>query len=59
MRYISTRGGSAPKPFCAILLEGLAPDGGLAMPESYPQLTDVELTRMRAMSYPDLACAVL
>ena len=46
MRYISTRGGlaadAAPKPFCDILLEGLAPDGGLAMPESYPQLTPDE-----------------
>ena len=59
MKYISTRGGSAPKPFCDILLEGLAPDGGLAMPECYPQLSDAELTRMRAMSYPDLAFAVL
>ena len=59
MKYLSTRGGSAPKPFCDILLEGLAPDGGLAMPESYPRLTDAELTRMRAMSYPDLAFSVL
>ncbi len=63
MRYISTRGtgqnGGAPKFFCDILLEGLAPDGGLAMPASYPQLTGAELTRMRAMSYADLAFAVL
>ncbi len=59
MKYLSTRGGSPPKPFCDILLEGLAPDGGLAMPESYPQLTDAELTHMRAMAYPDLAFAVL
>ena len=59
MRYISTRGGSAPKPFCDILLEGLAPDGGLAMPESYPRLADADLTGMRAMSYPDLAFEVL
>ena len=59
MRYISTRGGAQPKPFCDILLEGLAPDGGLAMPESYPHLSDADLTRMRAMSYPDLAFSVL
>ena len=59
MRYISTRGGSQPKPFCDTLLEGLAPDGGLAMPETYPQLTDAVLSRMRAMSYPDLAFEVL
>ena len=35
MRYVSTRGAwaDAPQPFSAILLEGLAPDGGLAVPE--------------------------
>ncbi len=59
MKYISTRGGSAPKLFCDILLEGLAPDGGLAMPESYPQLGDADLTRMRAMPYRQLAFEVL
>ena len=38
MKYVSTRGAwlDAPQPFCAILLEGLAPDGGLAVPERYP-----------------------
>ena len=63
MRYISTRGGlaadAAPKPFCDILLEGLAPDGGLAMPESYPQLTPDDLARMRPMSYAELAFDIL
>lgn len=38
MRYISTRGGGEPKAFCDILLEGLAPDGGLYLPESYPDI---------------------
>ena len=41
MRYISTRANpeSAPgRRFCEILLEGLAPDGGLYLPESYPNL---------------------
>ncbi len=40
MRYISTRSlpGTPGLPFCDILLEGLAPDGGLYMPESYPQM---------------------
>jgi hypothetical protein len=39
MRYISTRGAwaDAPQPFSAILLEGLAPDGGLAVPHTYPR----------------------
>ena len=38
MRYISTRGHGDRKTFCQILLEGLAPDGGLYMPEVYPQV---------------------
>ena len=38
MRYVSTRGGMAPAAFCDILLEGLAPDGGLTIPESYPRV---------------------
>ena len=61
MRYISTRGAWAdnPQPFSAILLEGLAPDGGLAVPQSYPRFTDAELEALRALSYRGLAFAVL
>jgi threonine synthase len=61
MRYVSTRGAWAddPQPFCAILLEGLAPDGGLAVPQTYPVLSASELAVMRYASYPDLAFAVL
>ena len=41
MRYVSTRGAwaVAQQPFSAILLEGLAPDGGLAVPHEYPRLS--------------------
>ncbi|HYN11922.1 MAG TPA: threonine synthase [Burkholderiales bacterium] len=56
MLYVSTRGDSPPRRFTDILLEGLAPDGGLYVPESIPQ---ADLTRWRALSYPDLAFAVL
>jgi threonine synthase len=61
MRYISTRGAWAddPRPFCAILLEGLAPDGGLAVPEAYPALGAHDLGAMRHLIYHDLAFAVL
>ncbi len=61
MRYISTRGAWAddPQPFSAILREGLAPDGGLAMPESYPQVSGAELARWRGLAYPELAFEVL
>ena len=60
MNYVSTRGGMAPAPFTAILLEGLAPDGGLTVPESgYPKLTAHDLAAMRGMKYADLAYAIL
>ena len=39
MRYVSTRGGAAAADFSDVLLGGLMSDGGLAMPETYPQVT--------------------
>ena len=61
MRYVSTRGAwsDAPQPFCAILQEGLAPDGGLAVPQSYPHFTKAELAALRPQGYRGLALAVL
>jgi len=59
MLYVSTRGGARPQPFTEILLEGLAPDGGLFLPESFPKLGPAELAAMRGMSYPELAFAIL
>jgi threonine synthase len=59
VRYVSTRGGAKPQPFTGILLEGLAPDGGLFLPESFPRLSPAELSSMRGMSYRELAYAVL
>ncbi|HVR93059.1 MAG TPA: threonine synthase, partial [Casimicrobiaceae bacterium] len=63
MRYVSTRsagfGPLPPQPFSAILLEGLAPDGGLAVPESYPRFTSAELATLRPLDYRQLAFAVL
>jgi threonine synthase len=59
MKYISTRGQSPALSFSEILLGGLAPDGGLYLPETYPQFTDVDLTTMRGMKYADLAFAIL
>jgi hypothetical protein len=44
MKYISTRGHAEPQgSFCDILLGGLAPDGGLYLPESYPQVDAAQL----------------
>jgi threonine synthase len=59
MKYISTRGQSPALSFSEILLGGLAPDGGLYLPETYPQFTDADLNSMRGMSYADLAFAIL
>ncbi|WKU20666.1 threonine synthase [Advenella alkanexedens] len=59
MRYVSTRGGMAALPFSEILLEGLARDGGLAMPESLPQVSREMLASWRKLSYADLATQVL
>jgi threonine synthase len=49
MLYLSTRGHAERKRFCEILLEGLAPDGGLYLPEHYPQVDDAALTRLRTI----------
>ena len=66
MKYLSTRGHADRKQFCEILLEGLAPDGGLYLPESYPQIDATALNRLRRTfrkgesgGYADLAFEIL
>jgi threonine synthase len=59
VRYVSTRGGGKPQAFTDILLEGLAPGGGLFLPEKLPALSASELSAMRGMGYRELAFAVL
>ncbi len=63
MLYLSTRGHPDRKHFCDILLEGLAPDGGLYLPERYPQVDDAALTRLRTayhqQGYAELAFQIL
>ena len=59
MKYISTRGQSPKTGFTDILLGGLAPDGGLYLPETYPHFSDAELTVMRGMNYRELAFAII
>lgn len=59
MKYLSTRGGMEPKPFSDILLEGLATDGGLALPESYPVVSADTLQAWRSLSYAGLATEIL
>ena len=63
MHYISTRGAAQSQPtFTQILLGGLAPDGGLYLPQTYPRVGRAELDQWRVLanaSYADLAFAVL
>ena len=59
MQYLSTRGHPDRKHFCQILLEGLAPDGGLYLPERYPQVDAAMLARWRTLSYAELAFEIL
>jgi len=59
MLYLSTRGHPDRKHFCEILLEGLAPDGGLYLPERYPRVDAATLAQWRTLSYADLAFEVL
>ncbi|MFN3985379.1 MAG: threonine synthase [Rhodocyclaceae bacterium] len=59
MKYLSTRGHAGRPEFCDILLGGLAPDGGLYLPESYPAITRDELDRWRSLSYAELAFEIL
>ena len=63
MNYLSTRGESAPRQFCDILLERLAPNGGLYLPERYPQLSAADLARLRqvwrSQGYAALAFEIL
>jgi threonine synthase len=59
MRYFSTRGDTTPRRFCEILLEGLAPDGGLYLPERYPHIDAATLDRWSTLGYAALATEIL
>src|SRR5699024_5065313 len=59
MKYVSTRGGMAPQSFSDILLEGLAPDGGLTVPSHIPHISAKQLQSWRGLSYAELAFAIL
>jgi threonine synthase len=59
MKYLSTRGDPARRGFSEILLEGLAPDGGLYLPERYPRVDAATLARWRGLPYAELAFEIL
>ncbi len=59
MRYVSTRGQAPEQDFAGVLLAGLASDGGLYMPESWPSFSAAELRALRGLPYPELTARVM
>lgn len=59
MHYVSTRGGAAPVSFLDAVLAGLAPDGGLYVPQDWPQLDPATLAAAATAPYAQTAAAVL
>lgn len=59
MKYISTRGGVPEVSFREVLLAGLAPDGGLYVPEYYPKVSGEQMAKWRDLSYEDLSFEII
>ncbi|WP_029009745.1 threonine synthase [Azospirillum halopraeferens] len=59
MRYVSTRGAAPVLGFEDVLLTGLARDGGLYVPESWPQFSAAEIRAMRGLPYDEVAVRVM
>ncbi len=59
MKYLSTRGGTPPQTFEQVVLTGLAPDGGLFVPETLPSYSRDQIASWRGLSYTELAFEVM
>lgn len=59
MNFVSTRGEAPVLGFSDALLAGLARDGGLYLPQTWPQFSAADIRQMRGLSYPDLAIRLL
>jgi threonine synthase len=59
MQYVSTRGRAAPRDFEGVLLAGLAEDGGLFLPESWPELGPAEWRALRGLPYAELSARLI
>ena len=59
MRYISTRGQAPVRDFAGVLLAGLAEDGGLYVPETWPRFNPIDWRALRGQPYPLLAARIL
>ncbi len=58
MKYISTRGGMSEIEFKDTVFEGLAPDGGLIVPEKIPKLSEEEIEELKKLDYKELALKI-
>ena len=59
MNYVSTRGAAPVLTFDDVLLAGLARDGGLYVPESWPEFSSAEIASWKGLSYTELALKVM
>ncbi len=59
LQYVSTRSATRLGGFQEVLLEGLAPDGGLAVPERIPRWSAEAISSLSGLAYPDLAAKVM
>ena len=59
MKYLSTRGQSPAQNFQQVLLTGLAPDGGLYVPDKLPQFSVKQIRDLKGLSYPELAVEII
>ena len=59
MKYVSTRGSAPALPFDDVLLAGLARDGGLYVPETWPRFSRAEIEALRGLPYGELAARVM
>jgi threonine synthase len=59
MNYVSTRGDAPPVSFLEAVLTGLAPDGGLYVPQAWPQLTPAEIAAFAGRPYAEVAADII
>jgi threonine synthase len=59
IRYVSTRGGGTPQSFTDVMLAGMAPDGGLYVPQSWPEFDAAFIRNLAGLSYAEIALNVM
>ena len=59
MRYVSTRGDAPPLDFESAMLAGLASDGGLYVPERWPEIAESEIAELAGLTYEETAFRVM